>query len=139
MSPNPFHDPRHIRELRQQCSDKFPDICVDRVVIEGLPARRLLEASGTRSWSCSVVVDVAESRAPRSVRSVKRCCEPAASRSSSLHAGNDRLACTKVRPAVGTISGVLLAGGGVGLVMLAAQRTGGTAAATVWVGARSNE
>ncbi|WP_425298363.1 universal stress protein [Nocardia abscessus] len=45
MSPNPFHDPRHIRELRQQCSDKFPDVCVDRVVIEGRPARRLLEAS----------------------------------------------------------------------------------------------
>ncbi|WP_425295498.1 SDR family NAD(P)-dependent oxidoreductase [Nocardia abscessus] len=98
VSPNPFHDPRHIRELRQQCSDKFPDVCVDRVVIEGLPARRLLEASGTRSWSCSVVVDAAESRAPRSVRSVKRCRKPAASRSSSLHAGNDRLAAPKSDP-----------------------------------------
>ncbi len=53
---------------------------------------------GTRSWSCSVVVDVAESRAPRSVRSVKRCRKPAASRSSSLHAGNDRLAAPKSDP-----------------------------------------
>lgn len=34
-----------LEESLASCIDKYPDVCVDRVVIEGRPARRLLEAS----------------------------------------------------------------------------------------------
>jgi hypothetical protein len=51
--PHPFHDHRcrHIRELRQQCSDKFPDVCVDESSSKASRRGGCWRRPGARSWS----------------------------------------------------------------------------------------